>query len=242
MTQVVIFCGGRGTRLWPSTERGNKHMIEVGGKPILWHVMKIYSSQGFNDFILCLGLYGGTIWEYFSKSENVERDWKITFVNTGDETLRGGRLKRVRQFIMHDDFFVTYGDGVSDVDLKKLFEFHKQHRKTATLTAVKLHSQYGVLDIDHNSEHFRVVSFKEKPILDHWVNGGFFVFNKKIFDYLQESEDLENDILKKLAEDEQLAAYKHDGFWKSMDTFKDSIELNELWDSGAPWAIWKNSA
>ena len=242
MTEVVIFCGGKGTRLWPYTESINKNMVDIGGRPMLWHVMKIYSSFGFKDFILCLGLHGGKVWEYFSKSENVEPDWKINFVNTGEETLIGGRLKRVKDFIKGEDFFATYGDGISDIDVRNLMEFHKKHGKIGTLTAVKPFSQFGILDIDHASENATVLSFKEKPVLDSWINGGFFVFNRKIFYYLEQSEDLENVVLKKLAEDRQLSAYKHEGFWKCMDTFKDANQLNELWDSGAPWAVWNKAS
>jgi len=152
--------------------------------------MKIYSYYGVKNFILCLGLFGDTIKDYFSKPENVENDWNIDFVDTGEDTLRGGRLKRAEGFIKFDDFFVTYGDGVSDVNINKLFEFHKKHGKIATLTSIRPINQYGILEID-SENHNSVVSFKEKPQLEHWINGGFFVFNKKIFKYLHENEDLE---------------------------------------------------
>ncbi|MBD3155541.1 MAG: NTP transferase domain-containing protein [Candidatus Aenigmarchaeota archaeon] len=239
--EVVIFCGGKGTRLWPHTENGNKHMIEIGGRPILWHLMKIYSSNGFKDFVLCLGKYGGDIWEYFSKKENIEENWKIKFVNTGDETPKAGRLAKVKKFVKGENFFVTYGDGVSDVNIKDLFNFHKKHGKIATLTAVRVPNQYGILDIDDKDEYYTINSFREKPRLDYWLNGGFFVFNKKIFDYLDKDKDLEREVLKKIAEEGELSAYKHNGFWKSMDTFKDVIQLNELWEDSAPWAIWEKS-
>ena len=238
MTEVIIFCGGKGTRLWPYTKNKNKNLIEIGGKPILWHVMKTFSSSGFIDFILCLGLHGDKIREYFSIPANRE-NWKIRFVDTGVETFVGGRLKQVIKLIKSDNFLATYGDGVSNVNIKKLMEFHTKHGKIATLTATKMISPYGILDIAKDG--FTIKNFQEKPILNKWINGGFFVFNKKILNYLEESEDLENVILKKLAENNQLIAYKHEDFWKSMDTFKDALILNEMWNSDAPWAIWKKS-
>jgi len=226
--QVVIFCGGKGTRLKPHTKELPKPMILVGNKPILWYIMKVYSRHEHKDFILCLGHLGGKIREYFQDSKNVEKDWNITFVDTGLEKNKGERLKKVKDFIKEDNFLVAYGDDLSDVDINEVLESHRQNNKIVTLTAVNPISQYGILEIDGNE----VIGFKEKPRLDHWINGGYFVFNKKIFGYLKEGWDLEKEVFKELAKKRQINAFKHVGFWMSMNTLKDVIELNELWKGG----------
>jgi len=233
--QVVILCGGKGTRLRELTEDIPKPLVEIGGKPILWHIMKIYSHHGFNDFILCLGYKGSKIEDYFKKHKN---DWSITFVDTGENSLKSQRLMQIKEYIKGDTFLCAYGDDVCDVDIKKIIEFHKKNKKIATLTAIPLYSQFGIVEIDKNGA---VGSFKEKPRLnDYWFNGGYFVFDKKIFDYLDKGE-LEKEVFEFLASQKQIQAYRHEGFWKSMNTFKDTIELNQIWDKGqAPWQIWQD--
>jgi glucose-1-phosphate cytidylyltransferase len=226
--QVVILCGGKGTRLRPYTEDLPKAMIPIGEKPIVWHIMKTYSQHGHKDFILCLGHMGKKIREYFEKKNNIEKDWHITFVDTGLDSTKGERLKKVRDLIKDDDFFVVYGDDLSDVDVNEVLNFHKKNNKIATLTAINPISQFGILEMNENE----IISFKEKPKLEHWINGGYFVFNKKIFDYLKDGWDLEKETFEQLVKERQINAFKHDGFWMTMNTFKDIIELKELWDKG----------
>lgn len=227
--QVVILCGGKGTRLWPHTQEIPKPLISVGGKAILCHIMKKYSQYGHKDFILCLGHLGEKIKEYFQNPNNTEKDWNVTFVETGLESSKGERLKKVQEFIKEDTFFVSYGDDLSDVNIADLLEFHRKKNKIATLTAVKLISQFGILETNENGE---IIKFKEKPKIEYWINGGFFVFNKKIFDYMKDNWDLEKETFEKLAKNRQICAFKHDGFWRCMNTFKDATELNELWNTG----------
>lgn len=252
--QVVILCGGKGTRLREYTEELPKPLVEIGGKPILWHIMKIYAHYGYNDFILCLGYKGEKIKEYFAqrhwKDHNFtlqnnqlevhagkDEDWKITLVDTGQHSSKADRLLKIRDYITEDNFLVAYGDDVSDVDIAEVVEKHNQHQKIATLTAIPLHSEFGVLETNENNE---IITFKEKPRLEQlWFNGGFFVFNRKIFDYLNKGE-LENEVFESLAEERQIVSHHHEGFWKCMNTFKDAQELNERWEKGtAPWKVWE---
>lgn len=232
--KVVILCGGKGTRLKELTEDMPKPLIEIGGKPILWHIMKIYSHYGFNDFILCLGYKGKLIEDYF-KNNNSE-NWNIEFVDTGEESNKGQRIKGIEQYIKEENFFVAYGDDVADVNIREILNFHIKNNKMVTLTAVNPSSQFGIMEISSNNE---IIEFKEKPKLDHWINGGFFVFNKKIFSCIKDNYDLEKETFEDLVKEKQICAYKHEGFWKCMNTFKDTIELNELWNQNkAPWKVW----
>ena len=229
--QVVILCGGKGTRMGSGDLP--KAMFPIGGRPILWHIMNIYSRQGFSDFILCLGYKGNKIKDYFSRKKN----WRIQFVNTGLETNTGGRLKKAQDYIERSLFFATYGDGLADIKLNQLLDFHKAHKKVATLTAVRPLSPFGIVGISSSNI---VTHFEEKPRLDHWINGGFFVFEKEVFQYLRGHDILEKDTFARIVKDNNLAAYRHNGFWECMDTYKDNLRLNELWEKGiAPWAIWK---
>lgn len=259
--KTVIFCGGLGTRLREETEFRPKPLVEVGGKPILWHIMKIYSHHGFNDFVLCLGYKGNMIKEYFAhynlfnkdftlslgkKDEPImhnnhnELDWNITFADTGEDSQKGARLKKIEKYIDGDTFMVTYGDGVADIDINKLLEFHKKHGKIATLSGVHPTSRFGELILDGD----QVKRFQEKPQSDgQHINGGFFVFNRKIFDYLNEEDncDLEIGALEKVAQEGQLMMYRHDGFWYCMDTLRDTDYLRNIWaEKNAPWKVWKN--
>jgi len=230
--QVVILCGGKGTRMGHHTRFLPKPLIKIGQRPILWHIMKIYSFYGFNRFVLCLGYKKQNIEEYFSHT----RGWHITFVDTGLSTNTGGRIKRIEKYIETDNFLATYGDGVADVNINRLIQFHNKNKKIATLTAVKPRSQFGIMDIEPDN---RVKDFHEKPVLTHWVNGGFFVFNRRIFKYLGKDDILERKPFYQLSKDKELVAYKHHGFWECMDTYKDNLELNQAWKSAAaPWALW----
>ena len=231
--KVVILCGGKGTRLKEYTEDIPKPLIEIGGKPILWHIMKIYSHYGFNDFVLCLGYKGKLIEEYF-KNNNHE-NWNIEFEDTGEKSNKGQRIKKIEHYIKDENFFVAYGDDVADVNIKEILDLHIKNNKIVTLTAVNPLSQFGIMEINSNNE---ITEFKEKPKLDHWINGGFFVFNKKIFDYLKDDYDLETKTFEELVKEKKIQAFKHNGFWKCMNTFKDTIELNELWEQdNAPWKV-----
>ena len=231
--KTAILCGGRGTRLGEHGATIPKALIEIGGRPILWHLMKLYAHQGFNDFILCLGFLGDEIKNYFLENKN---EFKITFVDTGLDTNTGGRIKRVEHLIDDEIFFVTYGDGLSDLNLNKLLDFQQSHKRLATLTAVHPHSNFGIMKLDDESA---VIEFQEKPRLKEWINGGFFVFNRKVFDYLEDDSILEREPLERLANERQLIAYQHKGFWKCMDTYKDNMEFNQLWDTEqAAWKIW----
>jgi|SRR3989344_2290011 len=232
--KTVILCGGKGSRMGEATEQLPKPMIEIGGKPVLWHIMKIYASQGFNEFVLCLGYKGEKIREYF-ESNNGE-NWKIDFVDTGENTLKSERVKKVQEFVKEENFFLAYGDDLADVDLKKLLQMHEKNRVTATVTAVKIVSPFGILETNAKDE---IIDFKEKPTLDVWMNGGFMALNSRIFAMLSIGE-LEEEVFRKLVKEKKIQAYKHKGSWKTMNTLKDNIELNELWRSGkAFWKIWK---
>jgi glucose-1-phosphate cytidylyltransferase len=256
--KVVILAGGLGTRLSEETDLKPKPMVEIGGKPILWHIMKIYSHYGFNDFIVCAGYKSYIIKDffhhYYMHSSDVAIDlvnnniqyldskaepWKITLVDTGLGTMTGGRLARVRKYLDNETFMFTYGDGVSDVDLSKLVDFHKKNKQLATLTAVPTSSRFGSLVVDDESI---IRSFEEKPKDDGtWINGGFFVLEPGVFDYIKGGDATvwERDPLENIAREGKLNAYKHRGFWKPMDTLRDKIELEGMWDSGkAPWKKW----
>jgi len=257
--KVVILCGGLGTRLREETEYRPKPLIEIGGRPILWHIMKIYAHYGFKEFILCLGHKGNMVKEYFYNyevlnddftlelgngknieihSNHKEKGWKITLVDTGDKSLKGARLKRVEKYIEGDQCMVTYGDGVANIDINALLAFHNSHGKLATVTGVNPASRFGQLKIKGD----RVESFSEKPRTGSGlINAGFFVFNKGIFDYLlaDDSCDLEVETLEKVAHKGQLMVYKHTGFWACMDTLRDMDYLNKLWDGdSAEWKVW----
>jgi len=233
--KVVILCGGEGTRLNEYTDKIPKPLIEIGGKPILWHIMKIYSHYGYNEFILCLGYKGEKIKEYFQSNDHGFEN--VRFADTGLRNNKAERLKRVEKFIDGENFFLAYGDDVSNVNIKKILEFHLKNKKIATITTVNLVSQYGILKLNKKNE---ITDFEEKPVLDYWVNGGFFVLNKKIFSRIKKGMELEDDVFRKLSKAREICAFKHKGFWKSMNTLKDVKELNDIWESGsAPWKVWK---
>jgi glucose-1-phosphate cytidylyltransferase len=256
--KAIILAGGLGSRLSEETSSKPKPMVEVGGRPILWHIMKIYSTYGVNDFIVCLGYKGYLIKEYFANyflySTDVTIDlangiienhrtscepWRVTLVDTGTETMTGGRLKRVLPYVSDDEMFCfTYGDGVADVDVARLIEFHKQAGTMVTLTATQPFGKFGSLTIDSNSV---VSSFLEKPKGDgRWVNGGFFVLSPKIGDYIKDDSTIwEREPLETLSREGQVSAFKHDGFWQPMDTLFDRNRLEQLWAGGsAPWKVW----
>ena len=255
--KAVILAGGLGTRISEETDIKPKPMVEIGGKPILWHIMKIYSHHGINEFIICCGYKGYVIKEYFANyflhmtdvtfdmTENrmtvhhqKAEPWKVTLVDTGDETMTGGRLKRVSDYLKDEDFFcLTYGDGVSDVSITKLIAFHKEQKVKATLTATLPPGRFGLLELEEN----KVKSFREKPKEDDaMINGGFFVLSPSILDYLvDDSTIFEASPLERLAQEGELAAYQHNGFWQPMDTLRDKNHLEDLWASGnAPWKSW----
>lgn len=256
--KAVILCGGLGTRMREETEFRPKPLVDIGGHPILWHIMKLYAHHGFRDFILCLGYRGNMIKEYFLNYEAMnndfticlgrtsslhfnnqheEQDYRVTLADTGPDSMTGGRVKRIQNYITEDRFMVTYGDGVSDLDVNKLIAFHKDHGKLATVTTFRPVSRFGVLDINSANQ---VEKFIEKPSSEAWASAGFFVFERKIFDYLDGDECiLERDPLERLAKEGQLMSYKHDGFFYAMDTFREYQLLNDLWKSGnAPWKVW----
>jgi glucose-1-phosphate cytidylyltransferase len=255
--KVVILAGGLGTRLSEETSVRPKPMAEIGEKPILWHIMKIYSHYGFNDFVICTGYKGYQIKEYFHNywlhnadvtfdmrahdmeiHQDANEPWRVTVVDTGPDTLTGGRVKRIQPYIGDETFLLTYGDGVGDVDIAKLIETHKASGKEATLTAVQPLGRFGALQLDENNG---IESFREKPLGDgDWINGGFFVMEPGVFDRIPgDSTILEREPLESLAADGQLGAYLHQGFWQPMDTLRDKRQLEELWESGrAPWKVW----
>jgi glucose-1-phosphate cytidylyltransferase len=255
--KVVILAGGRGTRLSEETGIKPKPMIEIGNKPIIWHIMKIYSHYGYNEFIVCCGYKGYMLKEYFANYFLHEADvtidlsknkvdvhvakaepWKITLVDTGLETMTGGRIKRIESYIGNETFFLTYGDGLTDVNISKLVDFHKRGRKLSTLTAVQTIGRFGAISIDSSNS---VSTFIEKPRGDNvWINGGFFVLEPGIFSYLKDDTTIwEKEPLENLAKDGLLQAFKHNGFWKPMDHLRDKIELDAMWNSNqAPWKIW----
>lgn len=256
--KVVILCGGMGTRLREETEYKPKPMVEIGDKPILWHIMKTYSTYGFNDFVLCLGYKGEVIKDYFYHykmrnndfsmnlkngditliDSNEENDWNITLANTGLSSMTGSRIKKIEKYIDGDQFMVTYGDGVTDMNISELLKFHQKHKKIGTVTGVYPPSRYGELRIEGD----RLVSFDEKPDTGVApISGGYFVFNKEFFDYLKSDESciLEKEPLGNLARDEQLKVYNYRGFWQCMDTYRDYMFLNDLWKNNkAQWRVW----
>lgn len=233
--KTVLLCGGKGLRLREYTERIPKPLIDIGGHPILWHLMKIYSHFGFDDFIVCAGYLYERIAEYCANKNGFKN---IQCIDTGVETSKSDRLKQIKHLIPDgEDFFVAYGDDLANVPIDKLFSFHKNHGRIATLTTVRPISPFGILEIEDSL----VSKFIEKPTLDHWINGGFFIFKYDLFKYLDHGE-LENEVLPFLARDKQVAAFKHEGFWKSMNTFQDTIELNELYKNNlASWQIWEKN-
>jgi glucose-1-phosphate cytidylyltransferase len=254
---VIILCGGTGTRLKEETEFKPKPMVDIGGNPILWHIMKIYNHYGYKDFILALGYKSSYIKDYFLKQkyyscdfllkpqegkiasffENGKEndDFNIIFAETGLETPHGERVLKVAKHIPEDIFMVTYGDGVADIDINKLVEFHKKHGRIATITGVHPISKWGLVNVDSNN---LVTDFAQKPMLFDYVNGGFMIFNKEFLNYLKEGDMIE-DALCRLISEKQVALYKHEGFWYGMDTYKDYLFLNELWEKDPKWKIWK---
>jgi len=256
--KVVILAGGYGTRIGEESVIRPKPMIEIGEKPILWHIMKIYSHYGFDDFIICLGYKGYLIKEYFANYFLHESDvtfsfeggekkivhshtaepWRVTLVDTGIETATGGRLKRIKPYVEGERFMFTYGDGLGDINIKSLLEFHSAHGKLATVTAVRPLGRFGALTIDDKNQ---VVKFQEKPESGNsWINGGFFVLEPKVLDYIEgELTPFEGEPVERLSQQEQLMAYKHYGFWQPMDTMREKVLLENLWKSGkAPWKVW----
>ena len=256
--KVVILAGGFGTRISEESHLKPKPMVEIGERPILWHIMKIYSSYGFNDFVICLGYKGYCIKEYFAhyflhesdvtfdfRSENERvvhthsaEPWRVTLVNTGLETMTGGRVKRVKDYIDNKPFMLTYGDGVADVNIKQLVEYHKNHGKLATVTSIQPAGRFGALDLDDDNV---IHGFQEKPKGDGaWINGGFFVMQPEVLNYIVDDTTIfEKEPLEGLARDGQLVAHKHSGFWQPMDTLRDKMHLEELWKTGlAPWKVW----
>jgi glucose-1-phosphate cytidylyltransferase len=255
--KAVILAGGLGTRIAEETHLKPKPMIEIGGKPMLWHIMKEYSSHGINDFVICCGYKGYMIKEYFAnyflhmsdvtfnmKQNKMEvhhkfvEPWTVTLVDTGLNTMTGGRLKRIKEYVQNDTFCFTYGDGLSDVNISKLIDFHKNTKNKATITSVQPPGRFGILDITDD----KITSFKEKPTESgNWINGGYFVLEPSIFDYLKNDSTIwEKEPLEKLAQENQLSAFKHMGFWQPLDTLREKNQLEELWNSNkAPWKTWK---
>ncbi len=232
--EVVILCGGKGTRLSEYTQSIPKPMIEVGSKPILLHLMQYYASLGHKDFILCLGYKAEKVEEYF-KEMNL-KGLNVQVVDTGENSNKAERLAKVKHKIKGSTFLVSYGDDISNVDINEAIKFHNKKKKIVTLTAVPLVSPFGIIELNGKNE---VTSFKEKPKLDYFMNGGFYVMDRKIFNYIKKGFDLEKETFEELAKQKQIAAFRHDGFWKSMNTLKDVIELNEIYEKGdAPWLKW----
>jgi len=259
--KAVILAGGRGTRISEESIMRPKPMIEIGGKPILWHIMKIYSAAGVNDFVICLGYKGYMIKEYFANyflhtsdvtfdvSENTmevhsktAEPWRVTLVDTGVQTMTGGRIKRVKPYIDKEDFCLTYGDGLADVDMRSVIEFHFRHGRAATVTAVQPQGRFGSVRVE--GEDGVVTGFEEKPKGDgRWINAGFFVLSPKILNYVQDDTTIwERAPLEALAGDGELNAFRHEGFWHAMDTMRDKAYLEDMWSSGnAPWKIWSGA-
>lgn len=232
---VIILCGGRGTRLQEHTASIPKPLVEIGGLPILWHVIQLYACQGWRRFVLCIG-YKGEMIERFAAEAQWPEGTSITCVDTGLDTPTGGRLHRVREHVGDQSCHLTYADGVADIDLGRVQAHHRAAGTLATMTVVRPELQFGVTDLDAEG---RVVGFREKPRADHWINGGFFCLEPAALDYVHDDSVLEREPLERLAEDRQLSAYRHNGFWDCMDTYKDAILLNDLWENGrAPWKVW----
>lgn len=256
VNKAVILAGGLGTRISEETVLRPKPMVEIGGKPILWHIMKIYSAHGIHDFIICLGYKGYMIKEYFANyflhmsdvtfnlgqnemkvHRHSAEPWRVTLVETGEDTMTGGRLKRVRKYLDDEDFCFTYGDGVSDVDISELIAFHQSQGTLATVTAAQPPGRFGALSLDQH----KITGFKEKPEGDGgWVSGGYFVLSPKVLDYIEGDHTVwEHGPLEKLASEGNLSAWAHRGFWQPMDTLRDKTFLEDLWNSGkAPWKVW----
>jgi glucose-1-phosphate cytidylyltransferase len=258
--KVVILCGGKGTRLREETEYRPKPMVDIGSRPILWHIMKIYAHYGYKEFVLCLGYKGSMIKDYFMNYEamnndftinlgkhneisihnnHTENDWLVTLVNTGEEAQTGARVKRVEKYVDGDTFMLTYGDGVANVDIARLMKFHRSHGKLATMTGVRPSSRFGELVLDGDNQ---VLKFNEKPqVMEGLINGGYFVLNRKVFDYLRAEDNcvFEKEPLENLSTGGQLMVYRHDDFWQCMDTYREMELLNGLWkNNNAPWRIW----
>lgn len=255
--KAVLLAGGLGTRMREETEFRPKPMVEVGGRPVLWHIMKILGEQGINDFVVCTGYKSEYIKNYFTNYSSLNQDftvtlgdhrsieyhdvheesnWSVTVADTGPLTMTGGRIKRVQKYVGDERFLCTYGDGIADIDLDALLAYHESHGKLATMTTVQPLSRFGVLDLDDDGA---VRQFKEKPQVEGWINIGYFIFEPGIFDYLDDNSVLESEPLHQLAVDGQIAAYPHRGFWQPMDTYRETLMLNELWDEGkAPWRTW----
>jgi glucose-1-phosphate cytidylyltransferase len=247
--KTIVLCGGKGTRLDRHGALIPKALFRIGTEPLILHLMRIYRTFGLTDFTLSLGYLADEFGKYFNQpvvspgevtgTSAIELDGgsniDLELVDTGLETNTGGRVKKLESHVTEDTFCVTYGDGLADVDLSALIEFHRSHGKIATLTAVNPISNFGLLDLGNDGS---VESFREKPKLKEWINGGFFVFERHIFSYLDDKCVLEKEPFERLAAEGELMAFRHDGFWKCMDTFKDNVELNEIWDAGAPWKVW----
>jgi glucose-1-phosphate cytidylyltransferase len=233
---VVILCGGRGTRLQEHTREIPKPLVEIGGQPILWHVIELYAAQGFASFLLATG-YKGELIEHFVAATKWPEGVRVRCLDTGLDTPTGGRIKRLEGPLDGRDFCATYADGVADIDLSALLSFHGAHGALATMTVVRPELQFGVTELD--GEDGRVLGFREKPRSEHWINGGFFCFQTAALDYMQSDSVLEREPLERLASEGELRAHRHEGFWECMDTYKDAVALNDLWASGqAPWRLW----
>ena len=255
--KAVLLAGGLGTRMREETEFRPKPMVEVGGRPVLWHIMKVLGTQGITDFVICAGYKSEYIKNYFynygaanldftvrlgDQSSTVfhgsheEFDWTVTVADTGESTMTGGRIKMIEKYVEGETFLATYGDGIADIDLSALSSFHQSHGKTATMTVTQPTSRFGVVDI---SDSGLVSKFREKPKVNDWINMGYFIFDPGVFNYLEFDSVLEENPLRELATQAQLGAYKHSGFWQPMDTYREFLELNALWDAGrADWKIW----
>jgi glucose-1-phosphate cytidylyltransferase len=255
--KAVLLAGGLGTRMREETEFRPKPMVEVGGRPVLWHIMKVLSHQGINDFVVCTGYKSEIIKNYFTNYGAVnqdftvtlgdqagityhgahdEFDWTVTVADTGASTMTGGRINKIERYVAGERFLCTYGDGIADIDLDALLAYHESHGKIATMTSMQPMSRFGVLELDDDGA---VQRFKEKPQVEGWINIGYFIFEPGIFDYLDDDSVLEEEPLRRLAADGQIAAYPHSGFWQPMDTYRESLMLNEIWASGsAPWKSW----
>ncbi|WP_421734410.1 glucose-1-phosphate cytidylyltransferase [Cellulomonas sp.] len=258
--KAVLLAGGLGTRMREETEFRPKPMVEIGGKPVLWHLMKTFAAHDVTDFVICAGYKGEQIKEYFLNyaahntdftitlgrsgsvefhDDHLERDWTVTVADTGQSTLTAGRVERIEPYVKGERFIVTYGDGLADIDISALLSFHEAHGLKATITTVQPLSRFGLVELDDQS---RVTRFREKPQMEDWVSAGFFVFEPEVFDYVRDSDEvmLEHEPLDRLADERQLAAYRHEGFWQPMDTYRESQMLNEMWDTGkAPWKVWQ---
>jgi glucose-1-phosphate cytidylyltransferase len=257
LVRAVILAGGMGTRLREETEYRPKPMVEIGGRPILWHIMKNLAQQGLTDFVVCLGYKGDQIRDFFINYESrindvtvqlgksgtsiihgrsLEEEWRITLADTGLETMTGGRLNAVKKYLDGERFLCTYGDGLANIDIQSLLSFHTSHGKIATVTAVRPITRFGALEIANSNQ---VLSFSEKPRAEKWINGGFFIFEPEIFNYLNKDSILEREPLERVAHEGQLIAFKHEGFWQPMDTYREMQDLNSMWDTNrAPWRNW----